>query len=91
MIQDNICRDLTKAMGEEWSRRELWDRNYSGTRNPEIPSSILEMFSHQNFADMKYGHDPHFKFVMARAIYKSILRYIYFYHQKKDMWYNLYR
>ncbi len=83
MIQDNICRDITKAMGEEWSRRELWDRNYSGTRNPEIPSSILEMFSHQNFADMKYGHDPHFKFVMARAIYKSILRYIYFYHQKK--------
>lgn len=82
MLQDNICRDLTLAMGTDWNRRELWDRNYSGTRNPEVPSSILEMLSHQNFTDMKYGHDPHFKFVMARAIYKSILRYIYFYHKK---------
>lgn len=82
MLQDDICRDLTAVMGTDWNRRELWDRNYSGTRNPEVPSSIIEMLSHQNFTDMKYGHDPYFKFIMARAIYKSILRYIYFYHQK---------
>lgn len=80
MLQDNICRDLGAVLGGRWSRRELWDRNYSETRNPEVPSAIVEMLSHQNFTDMQYGHDPHFKFIMARAIYKSVLRYIYYHH-----------
>ncbi len=73
---------LTQVVGEmkllysNWNKRYLWDRNYSETRLPEIPSAILETMSHQNFPDMKMGQDPHFKFSFARAIYKSVLQYI---------------
>jgi hypothetical protein len=37
---------------------------------------LLESMSHQNFADMRYGNDPRFKFLVSRAIYKGILRYV---------------
>lgn len=70
-----VTRDLTAKYGK-WSRRYLWDRNYSETRCPEVPSAILEMLSHQNFPDMLMGQDPDFKFTMARAIYKAVLRYV---------------
>jgi len=36
---------------------------------------LLELLSHQNLADMKYGIDPRFKFLVSRAIYKGMLRY----------------
>jgi len=60
----------------QWHRRELFDRNYSETRLPEVPSAILETMSHQNFPDMRYGQDPNFRFTLARSIYKTILRYV---------------
>ena len=60
----------------KWNRRELFDRNYSETRLPEVPSAILETMSHQNFPDMRYGQDPNFRFTLARSIYKTILRYV---------------
>lgn len=74
-LLDGVERDITRTYGK-WNRRELYDRNYSETRNPEVPSAILETLSHQNFADMLRGHDPNFKFTLARSIYKTILRYI---------------
>ena len=37
---------------------------------------LLELLSHQNFADMRLGHDPRFKFLVSRAVYKGILRYV---------------
>lgn len=40
------------------------------------PTMLLELLSHQNFADMRYGSDPRFKFLVSRAIYKGILQYI---------------
>ena len=61
---------------KDWNRRELFDRNYSETRVPEVPSAILETMSHQNFPDMRYGQDPNFRFTLARSIYKTILRYV---------------
>ncbi len=70
-----VTRDLTYAY-KRWNRRYLWDRNYSETRLPEIPSSIIETLSHQNFPDMILGQDPNFKFTLARSLYKSIVRYI---------------
>ncbi len=33
-------------------------------------------YSHQNFADMRYGLDPNFRFTISRAIYKGILKYL---------------
>ena len=37
---------------------------------------ILELLAHQNFADMKYGLDPTFRFTVSRAVYKGMLKYL---------------
>lgn len=74
-LLSNVTRDI-KYKYEEWNKRGLYDRNYSETRLPEVPSAILETMSHQNFPDMRYGQDPNFKFTLARSVYKTILRYI---------------
>ena len=68
-----IHKDMTYHLGK-WNRRSLYDRNYSESREPQIPSMILEVLSHQNYADMLVAHDPYCKFILARAIYKTILK-----------------
>lgn len=77
-----VSRDIRKVYGD-WVTREVFDRNYSETRLPAQPSAILEMLAHQNFADMRLGNDPNFKFTMARAIYKVLLRRLCKQHQMK--------
>ena len=74
-LLSGVQRDITAKYGK-WTRRYLWDRNYSETRRPEVPSAIIETMSHQNFADMRRGLDPNFRFTLARSIYKTILRYV---------------
>lgn len=74
-LLSGLQHDITAKYGK-WSRRYLWDRNYSETRKPEVPSAIIETMSHQNFGDMRYGLDPNFRFTMARSLYKTILRYV---------------
>lgn len=76
ILLTNVTNDLTSSFDVSWTRREVWDRNYGETRMPGVPAAILEMLSHQHYTDMKYGHDPNFKFVMARSIYKSLLRFV---------------
>ena len=68
--------DINSQFDVQWNRRGMWDKNYSETRLPAVPSMILEFLSHQNFADMALGHDPNFKFAVGRSIYKSILRFV---------------
>ena len=75
MVLTGIQEDVSAKYGILWTRRAMWNRNYSETRLPAVPSMILELLSHQNFADMKLGHEPDFKFTVARSIYKSILKY----------------
>lgn len=77
----NLQKDISHQFGIQWTRRSMWNRNYSETRLPAIPSMILELLSHQNFADLKLGHDPKFKFTVARSVYKSILKYLSMMHQ----------
>ena len=71
----SVSSDMQRLYGS-WQMRELYDRNYSESRSPQIPSAILETMSHQNFADMRYGQDPNFRFNFARSVYKALLRYI---------------
>lgn len=80
MMLDEIQREINHNF-HAWNVRGVWDKNYGETRVPSIPSSIIEMFSHQNFDDIKLGHDPNFKFHLCRALYKSILRYTAFLHR----------
>lgn len=75
-----LDNDIRRTYGT-WQRRKMLDKNYSESREPQVPSMILELLSHQNFADLRMGHDPNFKFLVARAIYKSILKYTATQHQ----------
>lgn len=76
IIQTQIVDDIHKKFAPEWTRRNLWNKSYSESRVPEVPTMLLELLSHQNFADMKYGLDPRFRFLVSRSIYKGILKYI---------------
>lgn len=76
IVLTGLQNDIRAQFGAEWTRRSMWDKNYSETRLPAVPSMILEMLSHQNFADMKLGHDPRFKFAVGRSVYKSVLRFV---------------
>lgn len=76
IIQTQIVDDVRANYEPKWSRRGLWDRSYNESRTPDVPSMLLEHLSHQNFADMKYGLDPSYRFTVSRAIYKGILKYL---------------
>lgn len=67
--------DINSSFNTQWNRRALLNANYSETRLPVVASSIIELLSHQNFADMRLAHDPNFKFTASRALYKAILKY----------------
>lgn len=84
-LMTGITNDLSRLLGKPWNRRQMFDKNYSESRVPEVPSAILETISHQNWADMVHGHDPWFKFLLARSIYKGILRYVAAMHGQKTV------
>ena len=75
-IQTQIVKDIRTQFEPEWSRRQLADRSYSESRTPCVPATLLELLSHQNFAEMKYGLDPSFRFTVSRAIYKGMLKFL---------------
>lgn len=82
-VQTQIVDDIRSQFEPEWRRRQIWNRSYSESRTTGVPGMLLELLSHQNFADMKYGRDPAFRFTVSRAIYKGILKYLssrYDYH-----------
>lgn len=76
MVQSQIVNDIRSEFEPQWSRRWIWDRSYRESRTPSCPAMLLELLSHQNFADMKYGLDPQFRFTVSRAIYKGMLKYL---------------
>ena len=82
IVLTELQKDIKANYPIEWPRRAMWDRNYSETRLPNVPSMILELLSHQNFKDMTLGHDPKFKFIAARSIYKSLVRFVNSQHHK---------
>lgn len=73
-VQTQVVDDIRSGYDSLWSRRGLWDRSYSESRTTGVPAMILELLSHQNFADMKLALDPSFRFTVCRAVYKGILK-----------------
>ncbi|MDR3286660.1 MAG: xanthan lyase [Prevotellaceae bacterium] len=77
LIMTNIVNDVRNTFNDTtWTRRGMWNKSYSEARVPEVPTMLLELLSHQNLADMRYGLDPRFRFVVSRAIYKGMLKFI---------------
>ena len=75
-VQTQVKKDIDATFGTTWRRREIWNRSYSESRTTGVPGMLLELLSHQNFADMKYGLDPMFKFTVSRAVYKGMLKFL---------------
>lgn len=76
LIQSNIVRDIRTLYEPRWSRRGMWNQSYFEARVPRVPAMLLELLSHQNFADMRYGLDPRFRFTVSRAVYKGMLQFL---------------
>ena len=76
IVQSQIVHDLRHDYDTSWNRRSIWDRAYRESRTPSAPALLLELLSHQNFADMKYGLDPSFRFTVSRSVYKGMLKYL---------------
>ncbi|MEE4178141.1 MAG: xanthan lyase [Bacteroides sp.] len=76
LVQDQVVYDMRALFKDSWTRRALWDRQYSEAWRPQVPALLLELLSHQNLADMRYGLDPCFQFHVSRAMYKGILRFV---------------
>ena len=76
IVQTEIVNDIRASYEPNWARRQLWDRSYAESRIPEVPGMLLELLSHHNLADMRYGLDPSFRFTVSRAIYKGMVKYL---------------
>ncbi|MFA7141000.1 MAG: fibronectin type III domain-containing protein, partial [Proteiniphilum sp.] len=76
LVMEEIVNDIRQNFEPNWTRRHLWNRSYAEARIPEVPTMLLELLSHQNFADMRYGLDPSFRFTVSRSIYKGILKFL---------------
>lgn len=76
IVQTQVVSDIQKLWDPEWTRRGMWNKQYSEAARPKVPTILSEVMSHQNFADMLQANDPRFKFDMSRAFYKGILKYI---------------
>lgn len=80
IVTDQIVSDIQTLYEPTWTRRKLRDKPYREVMDTKVPAMLIELLSHQNFADMRYGLDPTFRFTVSRAIYKGILKYLH----KKD-------
>ena len=76
IVQTQVVHDISALVNPDWTRRGMWDKPYSEARRPDVPAILLELLSHQNQGDQKYGLDPRFRFLVSRAVYKGILRYL---------------
>ena len=91
LMSEDLCKTVAtqvtsdlQQICETWCLRDIYDRNYSESRVPQVPSMILETLSHQNFADIRHGHDPTFKMLLSRAIYKGLLKYVVQSHEQAN-------
>ncbi len=78
ILQTQLVEDIRAKYDPIWSRRPIWDKEYSEAFRPNVPGALLELLSHQNFLDMKFAHDPRFKFDVGRGIYKAMLKFLAF-------------
>lgn len=76
LVQTQIIKDLRAKYDTAWTRRSMYDKSYAEISRPDMPAILVEMFSHQNANDMALAMDPAFRFDMARAVYKGILRFL---------------
>ncbi|MCK5782429.1 MAG: hypothetical protein KAH10_07540 [Flavobacteriales bacterium] len=76
IVQTEVTEMLKEKYTDKWERRSIWDKRYSEVAYPNVPSMLIELLSHQNLGDMKYGLNPNFKFDVSRSIYIGVLKFL---------------
>ncbi len=76
IMQTQIVDDIRAKYDPIWNRRMLENGRYSEVVRPNVPSVLIELLAHQNFLDMTFAQDPEFRFGVARAMYKGILKFL---------------
>lgn len=76
LMQTQLVDDIRALHDPAWRRRELRNADYSEAVRPNFPGVLLELLSHQNLLDSRFMLDPAFRFDAARAMYKSMLRFL---------------
>ena len=75
-VVSQVTSDIRALYAPAWEQRKMRDRRYAEARAPQVPAMLLELLSHQNFADMSLGLDPAFRRDVSRSIYKGILKFV---------------
>lgn len=81
-VMEEVVQDIRRKYEPNWTRRYIWNKSYSEANVPNVPTMLLELLSHHNFADMKYGMDPRFRFTVSRSVYKGILKFVSHQYEK---------
>jgi len=76
IIQTQIVNDIRIKYDSTWTRRAMWNRGYSEAYRANTPTMLLELLSHQNFTDTRFGNEPVFQFDVCRAIYKGMVKFL---------------
>lgn len=76
VVISQVVSDISELYNPEWTRRAMWDKQYSEAWRPHVPTLLLELLSHQNLADMQLALDPKFRFDVSRAVYKGLLKFL---------------
>ncbi len=77
IVQSQIVSDIRAVYDPNWTRRGMWNKAYSEAFRPNVPTMLLELLSHQNGIDIRFGHEPEFRFLVSRAIYKGMLSFLH--------------
>lgn len=75
-VTSQVINDIRRLYDPGWTSRGNRDRKYYEVRATKVPAMIIELLSHQNFEDMKRALDPEFRFIVGRAVYKGILKFL---------------
>jgi len=75
-LMEEMVRTAREEYTSSWAKREHRERGFGETRRPNMPSALIELLSHHNPNDMKYGLDPRFKKDIARSVYKGLLKFV---------------
>ncbi len=76
ILQTQIVDDIRAKWDPQWNRRQLYNRQYGESFRPNVPAALIELLSHQNFNDMRFGNDPRFRADVSRAFYKGMLKFL---------------
>lgn len=74
-IVNEVTRSIKYHFEPIWNQRKIINKAYIEASQTDLPSLLIEILSHQNLSDMRYGLDPTFQHTIARAIYKGIAHY----------------